>query len=305
VDNDSLLVSICIPAYNYPDLLRQCLKSIVNQTYTNYEVIITDDSAHNELEGIVEEFDNINIKYTKNKVAKGSPANWNECIKLASGNLIKILHHDDTFSSKNSLEEFVRAFDNNPNTHFVFSQCYNVTGAHSTLFKNFGMVAKLRNSPHLLFFANIIGAPSVTMFSRKAISLMLFDESTKWYVDIIYYVELLNRFKTFTYIEKPLICITAGSDLQVTNTTNGIDKVVEIIYTFYKLELFNLSKYKIISTIYFLELFKRYRITKLMLHKKDIQSVNKFSLPFFLAQMPINYRVYSVIRILYLKLFFK
>lgn len=46
-------VSICIPAYKQPEFLKRCLDSVFEQSYTDYEVIITDDSPDNEIEKLV------------------------------------------------------------------------------------------------------------------------------------------------------------------------------------------------------------------------------------------------------------
>ena len=82
-------VSICIPAYEQPHNLDTCLKSILNQVFTDYEVIVTDDSKTNILASIVDKYkDKIDIRYIRNTRSKGSPENWNEAIKLATGKYI-------------------------------------------------------------------------------------------------------------------------------------------------------------------------------------------------------------------------
>ena len=96
-------VSICIPAYEQPYNLDKCLKSILKQTFKDYEVIITDDSKESNLFDIVEKYiEDMDIKYIKNTLSKGSPENWNKAISLATGKYIKILHHDDSFKNNNS-----------------------------------------------------------------------------------------------------------------------------------------------------------------------------------------------------------
>ena len=43
------LVSIIVPVYNQrPDFLRECIESVINQTYTNIEIIISDNHSTNE-----------------------------------------------------------------------------------------------------------------------------------------------------------------------------------------------------------------------------------------------------------------
>lgn len=48
-------VSICIPTYNRPTLLKELLDSILSQTYPNYEIIITDNSDTFETKELIEE----------------------------------------------------------------------------------------------------------------------------------------------------------------------------------------------------------------------------------------------------------
>src|SRR3954452_21932607 len=112
-------VSICIPAYDQPKLLERCLQSVIEQTYVDYEVIITDDSSHNRLQEIVRKLNDKRISYYRNPSALGSPANWNEAITYAKGKYIKILHHDDWFASNTALAKFVKAFDDNPDLDFA------------------------------------------------------------------------------------------------------------------------------------------------------------------------------------------
>ena len=101
-------VSICIPAYNRPDTLRRCLKSIAGQSFRDFEVIITDDSLTDNVEKAVNEFrDMLAIRYYKNNVRLGSPKNWNSAVRRANGKYIKIIHHDDWFSTENSLSIYV------------------------------------------------------------------------------------------------------------------------------------------------------------------------------------------------------
>src|SRR5215469_11343388 len=95
-------VSICIPAFQQPTCLRRALDSVFFQTFKDYEVIISDDSTDNSVENVVREYnrERAGVKYHKNAVTKGSPENWNAAIELATGEYIKILHHDDCFSGK-------------------------------------------------------------------------------------------------------------------------------------------------------------------------------------------------------------
>src|SRR3989344_6387452 len=97
-------VSICIPTYKQVDYLRKTLNSVLVQDFHDYELIITDDSSDDSVKNLLKEFDfKGKLKYYHNKIALGSPANWNYSLKQATGEYIKILHHDDFFTADNSL----------------------------------------------------------------------------------------------------------------------------------------------------------------------------------------------------------
>ena len=183
-------VSICIPAYKQPDYLRRTLQSIMMQDYTDYEVIITDDSPDDSVAGVVAEFKEI-VKngYHKNVARMGAPENWNEAIRRASGEYIKILHHDDWFTRKDSLRKFVTMLDEDTSADFAFCATYqcdadqNITYLHHP---NESQLAELKKNALVLFNGNFIGSPSTTIFRRR--SDVSFDGKLKWVVDIDFYI---------------------------------------------------------------------------------------------------------------------
>jgi len=95
------LVSICIPTYNSARFLKECLVSIVNQTYPNKEIIISDNASTDETEEIVKEYiEKYKIKYYKNEKNIGAEANFTRCIELANGEFIAIYHSDDIYDKE-------------------------------------------------------------------------------------------------------------------------------------------------------------------------------------------------------------
>lgn len=211
-------VSICIPAYHQPLLLKKAIESVLEQEYKDYEIIITDDSEDDSVKKIVSEYKGYkNIHYFKNEMQLGSPENWNESIKRAEGEYIKILHHDDWFTNKYSLGSFVSLLDSNPNSDFAFSGCVNLNPQMEIKFVHSAQqnqINKICIDPNYLFIGNFIGAPSCTIF-RKNINL-IFDKQLKWLVDIDFYIRILNRNKKFEYTREPLISIRMQSEYQVT-----------------------------------------------------------------------------------------
>src|SRR5258706_15839464 len=101
-------VSICIPAYQEAALLYRALESVFSQTFSDFEVIVTDDSETSVVQDLIaRDFRDPRLKYLRNKERLDSPNNWNKSIDLATGELVKMLHQDDWFSSNYSLQHYV------------------------------------------------------------------------------------------------------------------------------------------------------------------------------------------------------
>lgn len=239
---NNIKVSICIPTYNQPALFEHTLQSILVQDFKNYEIIITDDSQDDSIQSVIEKYlPNHQIKYFKNTIPKGSPANWNEAISRASGEYIKILHHDDWFTHKTSLSSFVKILDESPEINFCFSfsQVCNknkkMIRTHSITSR---LLKKLQKKPETLFLGNIIGGPSSMMYKRT--NTILFDENMKWLVDIDFYIRILRNNK-FKCIQEPLISTTAYAIHQVTYTCENNKEVelYEYLYLYNKISFVN------------------------------------------------------------------
>ena len=83
-------VSICIPCYNNADEVERLLQSIYRQSYTDFEVNISDDSTSDETQALVNGCYPM-VKYQRNQKPYGHILNWNAAIKMAEGTYIKIM----------------------------------------------------------------------------------------------------------------------------------------------------------------------------------------------------------------------
>lgn len=210
-----MLISICIPVYNRLNYLKRLLHSIEQQSFKDFEVIITDDSTTLEIELFFKkETFPFSIQYIKNNPAKGTPLNWMEGIKYAKGNWIKIMHDDDWFSHPNALQSF--ATSTTTSVDCIFSGYHTFYESDDSQKNNTISINKfnrLINYPYILFAKNVIGPPSVLLFKKEMQEL--FDPQLKWLVDIEAYIRMMKHYKC-AYIAQPLI-IMSNNDSQVTN----------------------------------------------------------------------------------------
>lgn len=210
-------VSICIPAYNNRTGVERLLESVESQTFRDFEVIITDDSDGDEIRRLAEQKDY--VQYHKNDRQLGATANWNAAIAASSGQYIKIMHHDDWFTTPDSLASFVEMMEASPDADLVFSGSRQVEGESSyDRHISEADVSLIREDFRNLFLGNTIGAPSAVMIRRREWNkgggpsqqmgeAGLYDEALTWLVDMEYYMGILKRNPVFVYTEQPLVSI--------------------------------------------------------------------------------------------------
>jgi glycosyltransferase involved in cell wall biosynthesis len=89
-------VSIILPTYNRVNTLKECISSVLNQNYINWELIIVDDSTTREVEELSKKFvmEDIRIIYHKNKIKKGLPGSRNVGVSISSYNLVLFIEDD-------------------------------------------------------------------------------------------------------------------------------------------------------------------------------------------------------------------
>lgn len=256
-------VSICIPAFKQPELLRRTLQSVIIQSFDDYEIIITDDSPDVSVENIVKEFLPENkIRYYRNPTIKGSPENWNEAVRHASGEYIKILHHDDWFSGRDSLAEFVKMLDDNPAANLAF--CSSIIHSHGKKTRKHSptprQLKKLKKNPYSLFHGNIIGAPSATIY--RNILNMKYNEKLTWLVDVDYYIRYLKEDTNFTFKSKPLICTTDGASHQVSGDCINNKKLQLFEYGYLFKNIPRKYRFNLANIIFLLKLIRKFKVRK-------------------------------------------
>jgi glycosyltransferase involved in cell wall biosynthesis len=114
------LVSILIPAYNRQDLIEECIRSALNQTYANIEVVVFDNASTDQTFNVINSLakEDTRIRHFRNEQNVGPVLNWKLCIAEARGEYAKILFSDDVIRPT-FIEETMQVFT--PEVGFVFT----------------------------------------------------------------------------------------------------------------------------------------------------------------------------------------
>ena len=183
-------MTIAIPTSDMADkynLFKRCLDSLWNQSFQDFEIVVTDNSEDDVIERICDWY-KTGISYYRNPI-KGMAQNTNEAIRRSKGQLIKVLYMDDYLAHNDSLTFIVN----------TFTKGWLVTGC----LHNYN--GKPQN-PHQAMYNdkiytgnNTIGSPSVLTIENK--NPLLFDEKMMWMLDVDYYYHLYQRYGEPTILD--------------------------------------------------------------------------------------------------------
>jgi len=118
-------VSIIITSFNREKFISKAIKSALSQTYSNIEVIVTDNCSTDKTDEVILEFlSDPRFIYSKNPTNIGMVPNFEKGIyELAKGDFVTFLSSDDYFIDDNFISDAVGLIEKYPNLNLVFCKC--------------------------------------------------------------------------------------------------------------------------------------------------------------------------------------
>jgi len=222
IDEKKPLISIAISTYEANNKGKEFLdfsfRKIMEQTYKNIEIVISDHSNNDDIKDLCGEYkkqNNLNIFYFHNSENRGnSSQNTNNAINSCNGKYIKILFMDDYLLNINTLQNIIDNFDLNPDKKWLVHSY-----KHTKNRIDFYNLHEPKISSNMIF-CNRIGCPSCLTI-RNDVKLR-FDENLKWFMDSEYYYRLKIShgepiFMKADKLDKPYMINLHHVD-QITNT---------------------------------------------------------------------------------------
>lgn len=125
MNNRSKKITIGIAFYNAERFLSDAIRSVLNQTYENIELILLDDGSTDGSLSIARSFDDNRIRLVKDGVNKGLGARLNEMADMAEGEFFARMDADDIMHY-NRLEKQMTYLEEHPDVDVVGSHAYNI-----------------------------------------------------------------------------------------------------------------------------------------------------------------------------------
>ncbi|MDT3695089.1 MAG: glycosyltransferase family A protein [Ignavibacterium sp.] len=174
------LVSVIIPGYNCEEFIEQTIKSVLNQTYQNYEIIFVDDGSTDKTIKLVEKLaqgdTRIKIFILEHAGRPSVPRNYG--VKKSSGDFIAFLDADDLWT-KDKLDYQLNYLINNTQISLVYSMCFTFGKVNffSEMFELLPLPFRAaRNREDLIKIGNTIPLSSVLIRKKAFEEAGGFDE---------------------------------------------------------------------------------------------------------------------------------
>jgi glycosyltransferase involved in cell wall biosynthesis len=208
-------VSVIIPTYNRVNLLNRAINSVLTQTFSDFELIVVDDSSEDNTKTFVETLKDLRIRYICHDKNRGAAAARNTGIRMSKGEYIAFLDSDDEWLPE-KLEKQISKFEESDYKVGVVYSGLSVFSRGALVQQD--IPVKSGNIYRAQLLQDYV-FPTSTIMVRKKCLLQIggFDETLPARQD--YDLSLrLSKLCEFEFIPEPLVKVYWDSDNRVTNS---------------------------------------------------------------------------------------
>ena len=224
---ESPQITVAMPVYNGEGFVRLAIQSVLDQTYSDFELLIVDNCSTDGTLDVVKTFSDPRIRLHINSTNLGMVGNWNRSVELATGEYIKFLSHDDLLDST-CLEEQITGFLNHKQENIGIVTCKKrvINEGGKKVMPGFGLRGQSRLISGRVAIRksirsgrNIIGEPSVVLIKTNALRASGPFELPEFTPDIKMWFKILQKNNLF-FIDKTL----ASYRISEQSTSSSVSK---------------------------------------------------------------------------------
>lgn len=121
-------VTFLVPCFKLAHVLPECLDSILEQTFEDFEILIMDDCSPDNTGEVSARYTDPRVRYVRNEKNLGHLRNYNAGIDLARGEYIWLISADDKLADREALSRYMRVLNERPDIGFAFSPGITIDG---------------------------------------------------------------------------------------------------------------------------------------------------------------------------------
>jgi glycosyltransferase involved in cell wall biosynthesis len=221
------LVSVILPTYNRSHLIRRAIKSVINQTYTDIEIIIVDDASDDNTEAVIETIDDKRVVYIRHNMNKGGAASRNTGIIKAQGKYIAFQDDDDEWINEKLEKQMNVMLNSSSRVGVVYSSFKRIKNHNFSIIPENHILNKEGRILHQLLDDNFVSTQVSLVRKECFFTAGLFDEKLPRLQDWDLWIRISKHYE-FRFIEEPLANVYHTKD-SITTDDNAWIKAQKII----------------------------------------------------------------------------
>lgn len=205
-------VSVCIPVYNGAAFIAEAVKSVLAQTFADFELIVLDNASTDATPHILGQFTDMRLRIVHHASNIGAIANWNAALREARGEWVKILCADDLLYPNCLEQQMLNAAPSCGEHPVLLCSAFDIIDAPGRRWMRCGFSG--RSGPTSAFGAirrsiragtNLFGPPAAVLMRREsALQAGGFDPAWVYCLDIDLWVRILQQGDL--YVSSTALC---------------------------------------------------------------------------------------------------
>lgn len=197
-------VSVIIPTYNRAHLIGRAIKSVLEQTYQDFEIIVVDDGSTDNTDEVVRDFGDERIRYIRHEKNKGGATARNTGIKAAKGEFIAFQDSDDEWLPE-KLDKQMQVFENVPaKVGVVYTGFWRIKGGKKTYRPSAKIIRKEGDIHNELLKGNFATTQTTVVRKECFEKAEMFDERLLRLQDWELFIRI-SKFYEFKCVDEPLV----------------------------------------------------------------------------------------------------
>lgn len=199
-------VSVCMPCSRDREWLRTAIRSVLDQSFQDFEIVLTDDTG-GALRGMIESFRDARIRHLPNPNRLGMAGNHCRAIGEARGKYVAFLHDDDAWE-KDFLKKTCAVLDETPEVGLVLAGANEIDANDKFLCRRPTVLeGGLQADPLPQFLARdfMMMLPSLSLFRKTALERNPRPWLNVITAEVTMYIDLLNAGWKLYYLDEPLV----------------------------------------------------------------------------------------------------
>ncbi|MDD3417006.1 MAG: glycosyltransferase family A protein [Lachnospiraceae bacterium] len=216
LEQEKHLVSVVLPTFNRQNVLERAIDSVLNQTYSNLELIIIDDGSTDGTEELIHRYQEIDqrVVYYKNAVNSGPHVSRNLGILKSRGDYIAFQDSDDEWVLDKLFKQMSLFLQTEENIGMVYSPFIKIASEELKICPNPDEVEKWSGELlETLFSTPLCGTPTMLIKRSVLNEVGKFDEKLNCLEDYELSLRIAKKYLIYAVMEPLLLSYTSGDGI--------------------------------------------------------------------------------------------